>query len=56
MPGGVPSPNPADLLGSDRFRNLVEWLGKQFDWLVIDSPPVLAVTDAVTTIRSIDSD
>jgi polysaccharide biosynthesis transport protein len=45
MPSGNVSRNPTDLLGSERFRKLIEYLRGQFDWVVIDSPPVLAVTD-----------
>jgi len=43
--GRVP-PNPAELLGSQRFREFVRSLGEHFDSVIIDSPPALAVTDA----------
>jgi succinoglycan biosynthesis transport protein ExoP len=43
--GKVP-PNPAELLGSKRFRDFVKSLGEHFDWIILDSPPVMAVTDA----------
>ena len=46
IPGGHIPPNPAELLGSERFRSYVRGLGASYDWVVIDSPPVLAVTDA----------
>ena len=40
--------NPSELLGSDRMRAFVQQLGVgPFDWVIIDTPPVLAVTDAV---------
>ncbi len=39
-------PNPAELLGSQRFRDFVTSLKEHFDWILIDSPPVMAVTDA----------
>jgi len=42
--GRVP-PNPAELLGSRRFKELLASIRGQFDWVVIDSPPVMAVTD-----------
>ena len=42
--GRVP-PNAAELLGSQRFRELLASIRSQFDWVVIDSPPVMAVTD-----------
>jgi succinoglycan biosynthesis transport protein ExoP len=43
--GRIP-PNPAELLGSQRFRDFVTSLKEHFDWIVIDTPPVMAVTDA----------
>jgi capsular exopolysaccharide synthesis family protein len=46
LPSGPNPPNPAELLGSTRFRDLLKTLADHFDWLVIDSPPVMAVTDA----------
>lgn len=46
LPSGPTPPNPAELLGSTRFRDLLKTLQDHFDWLVIDSPPVMAVTDA----------
>jgi capsular exopolysaccharide synthesis family protein len=46
LPSGPHPPNPAELLGSMRFRELLKVLRAHFDWVVIDSPPVMAVTDA----------
>jgi capsular exopolysaccharide synthesis family protein len=45
MPAGPNPPNPAELLGSTRFVQLLKTLGDHFDWVVIDSPPMMAVTD-----------
>ena len=39
-------PRPADLLGSGRMRELVDHLAQEADLVLLDSPPVLAVTDA----------
>ena len=45
--GHTPS-NPSELLGSDRMRAFLHQLTTgPFDWIIIDTPPVLAVTDAV---------
>jgi capsular exopolysaccharide synthesis family protein len=45
---GRTPPNPSELLGSDRMKAFVQQLGiGPFDWVIIDTPPVLAVTDAV---------
>ncbi|WP_198957428.1 CpsD/CapB family tyrosine-protein kinase [Paenibacillus selenitireducens] len=39
-------PNPSELLGSKRMNELLEQLKMNFDIIIIDTPPVLAVTDA----------
>jgi capsular exopolysaccharide synthesis family protein len=46
LPAGHLPPNPAELLGSVRYAQLMDNLQHQFDWIVIDAPPVMAVTDA----------
>lgn len=46
VPAGHIPPNPAELLGSPRFKELIRTLRTQFDWIIIDAPPVMAVTDA----------
>ena len=46
LPAGMIPPNPAELLGSKRCAEYLATLGEHFDWVVIDSPPVLAVADA----------
>jgi capsular exopolysaccharide synthesis family protein len=51
MAAGSASRNPADLLGSPRFSKLVEELRAHFDWIVLDSSPVLAVADACMIAR-----
>ncbi|MBL4934987.1 polysaccharide biosynthesis tyrosine autokinase [Clostridium sp. YIM B02515] len=43
--GPIP-PNPAEILGSIRMKNLLKELKEDFDMILIDTPPVLAVTDA----------
>lgn len=46
MAAGKHPPNPAELLGSRRFKDFMASLSEHFDWVIIDSPPVMAVTDA----------
>lgn len=43
--GQIP-PNPSELLMHLRFESLLEKLGEQFDTLIVDAPPILAVSDA----------
>ncbi|MFB9733386.1 polysaccharide biosynthesis tyrosine autokinase [Ornithinimicrobium kibberense] len=42
--GPIP-PNPSELLGSDAMRRMLERLSAEFDYVLIDGPPLLAVTD-----------
>jgi succinoglycan biosynthesis transport protein ExoP len=44
--GPLPS-HPSEMLGSIRMRHLVDQFRKQFDFIVLDTPPVLCVTDSV---------
>jgi capsular exopolysaccharide synthesis family protein len=44
--GPIP-PNPSELLGSKRFGELLVRLDKEFDVIIIDSPPVLSATDSL---------
>lgn len=53
LPAGHVPPNPAELLGSPRFERLMEELGAQFDWIVVDAPPVMAVTDAAVVAHAV---
>lgn len=43
---GMTPPNPAELLMHKRFDNLLKWATEQYDLIIIDTPPILAVTDA----------
>ncbi|HUR36989.1 MAG TPA: polysaccharide biosynthesis tyrosine autokinase, partial [Terriglobales bacterium] len=47
LPAGPTPPQPSEMLGSPMMRELVNQWGKDFDHVIIDSPPVLSVTDAV---------
>jgi len=46
LPAGPIPPNPSELLGSERFKTIFENLKGLFDMIIIDTPPVLSVTDA----------
>jgi len=46
IPGGSDVTNPSELLHSDRMRQLLDRMSQLFDWIILDSPPALAVHDA----------
>ena len=50
--GQIP-PNPSELLMHSRFEELLKQLSKQFDNLIVDAPPVLAVSDAAIIGRHV---
>lgn len=55
IPAGASVPNPAEMLGSKRMRDLIARLREEFDVVVIDTPPVLAVTDAMLVSPQCDA-
>ena len=55
LPAGPVPPNPAELLDSARARDIFTRLRDQYDLVLIDSPPVLPVTDAAILSRHADA-
>lgn len=43
---GIAPPNPAELLMNRRFNELLTWASQHYDMVILDTPPILAVTDA----------
>jgi capsular exopolysaccharide synthesis family protein len=54
LPCGPVPPNPAELLHAEAFRTLVEELARRFDRVILDSPPVGAVSDPVVISTAVD--
>jgi len=52
--GGLP-PNPSELLGSDKMGALISRLENEWDIVLLDSPPIVAVTDASMISGEIDA-
>jgi Mrp family chromosome partitioning ATPase len=55
LPSGPIPPNPSELLGSPRASEVFTLLGKEADLVIIDSPPVLPVTDAAVLAGKVDA-
>jgi len=51
---GQRPPNPSELLGSHQMQALLANLKKEFDFIIIDSPPLAAVTDSMLLARIVD--
>lgn len=54
MPGGKRPSNPAELLSSSRFSQLLEILKEKYDIIIIDTPPALAVSDPSVVASLVD--
>jgi len=54
LPCGRKPPNPSELLGSEKMRELLRELRLNFDYILIDCPPVLAITDAGVISSQVD--
>ncbi|MBW1698688.1 MAG: polysaccharide biosynthesis tyrosine autokinase [Deltaproteobacteria bacterium] len=54
IPCGPVPPNPSEILGSNRMRNLIKTLRNQYQRIIIDTPPVTAVTDSMVLVPMVD--
>jgi len=54
LPAGIRCPNPAELLSGPRFAELLAWADAHYDQILVDCPPVLAVSDAQIVGRLVD--
>lgn len=54
LTGGVIPPNPSELIGSEQMKNVLQRAKEQYDYVLIDTPPVMPVTDALIVGRFVD--
>lgn len=54
LPAGPHPPNPSELIGSGKMQELLQNLKGSFDLIMIDSPPLISVTDAAIISRLVD--
>jgi succinoglycan biosynthesis transport protein ExoP len=55
MTAGPIAPNPAELLGSDRMRDLLTKLRTEYDHVILDTPPIIPVTDPAVLSPNVDA-
>jgi protein-tyrosine kinase len=55
VPSGKSTDHSSELVASERMNELIRSVSPYFDWIIIDGPPVLAVTDAVEISRATDA-
>lgn len=54
IPSGIIPPTPSELLGSNAMKRLLDALSSAYDYIVIDSPPIGIVTDALALSAEVD--
>jgi capsular exopolysaccharide synthesis family protein len=54
LPAGFPPVNPLELMQLSKFQKLMEWASSCFDWVLIDSPPLLPLADTSLLMRMSD--
>src|SRR5207302_1810376 len=55
LPCGTIPPNPAELLVSPRFKELLQAIRVNYDFVLVDTPPLLAVTDPCVVASCVDA-
>lgn len=54
LPAGIIPPNPSELLGKDSMKELLDKLSEQYEYIIVDLPPVNVVTDALVVGKFLD--
>lgn len=54
LTSGPVAPNPSELLASERMNAVLEKLKEQFDYVLVDAPPIMPVTDAAVIAGKVD--
>ncbi|MBQ7822472.1 MAG: CpsD/CapB family tyrosine-protein kinase [Clostridia bacterium] len=54
IPAGLIPPNPAELIASENMKKMLDELSEVYDYIIIDTPPVNIVTDALSLVPYVD--
>jgi len=54
MPSGTPAPNPAEMLSSKRMEKILHKAGQVFDYIIVDTAPIIGLADSVILSRMVD--
>ena len=54
LPAGTIPPNPSEMLSQERMKKLIDFLKEQYDFVILDAPPVSVVTDAAVLGHYVD--
>ena len=54
IPSGIIPPNPSEILASNKMKKLIQNLKEEYDLILLDTPPMLAVTDSFVNLKYTD--
>jgi protein-tyrosine kinase len=54
IPSGTPIDDPSELIGNGRLKTFIQRVGPLFDWIVVDSPPAVPVSDSSVLAKACD--
>lgn len=54
LSSGLLAPNPSEMLASERMQNMLEVLSQRYDYIIMDTPPINVVADALPLIKIAD--
>lgn len=54
LPSGPLPPNPAELIATEKMKLLIKYMESKYDYIIFDSPPLVAVTDAALLSSNVD--
>lgn len=54
IPAGILPPNPSELLGSNAMKKLLAEFEREYDYIIVDTPPINVVADALSVVHEVD--
>lgn len=55
LSSGMPVPNPSEILGSQRGKDVIKFLTERFGFVIVDTPPIMVTADSVVISQYVDS-
>ncbi len=55
LSSGMPVPNPSEILGSQRGKDVIKFLNERFGFVIVDTPPIMVTADSIVISQYVDS-